>query len=144
MTTHSASRSPYASSPTVEVPSAVLDSLLASAAVHAAHYKLCPPHPHSSALVFHPGDPFGKVVAWLWASGQPDRAAILVADYLAQMRVHNPNHPDDGHRLTWARLRAGLPLAIHPEQLDHDQVEEMLAFLDEKVPSYYGSGVDIP
>lgn len=124
------------------VPSKVLDILLIDFALATGHYKLCGPGQAAAdpnAKADNPGDPFGKVVAWLWRSGRAARAAQLVAEYLAEMRIHNPNHPAEGSRLTWSQLKQGIRTAINtPYDLSTDEVDELCAYLEANVPSYYG------
>ena len=108
-------------------------------AIATAHQELCDGPPHLGRVSAHPGDPFGRVPAWLWRTGQYANATQLVVDYLAEQRRHHPNAPEEGSRLTWRHLRQGLPLAINtPYELETDQVVELLEHLDTHVPSFYG------
>jgi DNA-binding Xre family transcriptional regulator len=124
------------------VPNPVLDILLGHFAMATAHYKLCGygrAAGGTDSMMGHPGDPFGTVVAWLWRSGRGGRAAQLVADYMAEMRVYNPHRPAEGDMLTWTELRNGIRMAINtPYQLTTDEVDELCASLDVNVPIRYG------
>lgn len=124
------------------VPNKVLDTLLGNFAGAAAHYTLCGVGPAAEVdpMLVHPGDPFGQVVAWLWRTGRGPRAAQLVADYLAELRIHNPNHPAEGHRPTWSGLKYGIRMAINtPYELSRDDVDKLCAYLEANVPALYGT-----
>lgn len=124
----------------VGVPERVLETMLVDTAIATAHFQLCAP-PLPGHGLHHPGDPFGRVLAWLWRSGHHHQAARLVADYLSEMREHNYHAPAAGTRLTWASLRRGIPVAIVPRDLPGDdaELEQMLTYLDEAVPGLYGA-----
>ncbi len=59
-------------------------------AAASADYNLCSGQRGGTSLMLHPGDPFGKVLAWLWRSGRSQHAVVFVADYLSEMRNHSP------------------------------------------------------
>lgn len=123
---------------TVEVPSSLLDKLLVAEAVVSAHFQLCSPlSDPSNELQKHPGDPFGEVIAWLWSSGQHHRCVQTITDYLAEMRIHNPHRPEEGRRLIWDDLKTGLRNATS-HRLDSNQINEMIAYVSDRVPRYFG------
>lgn len=119
----------------VEVPLRILNRLLLAEAVASAHWELCGQWSHAGFS--HPGDPFGEVLAWLWASGRRDRAALFATDYLSEMRLHNPHSPAEGSRLTLEDFLVGVGQATSGA-LDHEQIVELRRFLDSEVPKYYG------
>lgn len=122
--------------PEVSVPVTVLSTLLVAEATASAHHKLCS-GAENDILTKHPGDSLGKVLSWLWSAGRQDDCGRLVADYLAEMRQHNPHAPDEGRRLTWADLEQGIAYALDPRLSERD-VEALLTCLRENVPRYYG------
>lgn len=91
----------------------------------------------STSLANLPGDPFGKVLAWLWWAGRREDAAILVTDLLAELRVHNRESPEVGERVTWDGLRFGIQQAITGRLLE-SSVDALCVYLDHEVPKYYG------
>lgn len=124
---------------TVTVPITVLSKLLTAQADSSAHYNLCTSTPETMSS--HPGDPFGETIAWLWLSGQRDLCAMTVTNYLAEMRIHNPNSPEEGSRLTWEALRTGLTMASG-HCLEPHQMSEMLDYLDHSVPGLFGQPLE--
>ncbi|SDU76824.1 hypothetical protein [Jiangella alkaliphila] len=91
------------------------------------------------AALLHPGDPAGKVLAWLWRTGQHDTMTLYVADIVSYMRV---KHARDGRpRLRLADLLTGIPLAL-PHDLPDDEAEQLVRVLRERVPGLFGQDVD--
>lgn len=126
------------------VPNSLLSTLLVGFALSTAHSNLCGHHRYRAGqpnvMMSHPGDSFGKVLAWLWRSGREQEAVTLVADLLAEMRQHNPYAPEPGGRLVWKDLAMGIRQAINaPYDLSKDQVDDLLAHLEAKVPAFYGT-----
>lgn len=79
----------------------------------------------------HPGDPVGKVTAWLWLTGQRRRLVGMFNTLLSEMRrqVDTP-HPvptDDD-------LLDGLQLALPPDFPD-EQVTPLLEYLRAELPT---------
>lgn len=60
-----------------------------------------------------------------------------MADYLAEMRVHNVNRPREGSRLMWHELRVGLAYSTS-HRLDPDEYGAMVSHLDEQIYAHYG------
>jgi hypothetical protein len=118
-----------------EVSDRILERLLTAEVCVSAHWNLC--SPHSVGDKSHPGDPFGEVLAWLWTTGRRDRAALFVADYLAEMRVHNPHAPEEGSRLTLDALLMGVGFAVSAS-MDQPEIKTLQDFLADQVPRYYG------
>lgn len=76
--------------PSVTMPRRVYGTLKAGFTEHAAEWlsrrlRDGPP----GQRMMHLGDPFGRVFAWIWRE-DPDQAMLLLADYLAVLRDHNP------------------------------------------------------
>ena len=86
--------------------------------------------------VLIPGDPVGKVITWLWRT-DPDQAALRVADFMAQMRVHSP-HANDAIR--FQDFLSGLHFSL-PNDVNQDEADQLVAFLRTEVPIYYGSAL---
>lgn len=131
------------------VPNEILDRLLIAAANDAGHLNLCIAaqgavnsrpaegrHSHPEAV---PGDRFGAVLAWLWTSGQEERAAHLVGDYLTQIRSHQSAQAENP--LVLADLLDGLSLSVSPERLDYTEIDRMADCLREHVPPMFRSSV---
>lgn len=88
------------------------------------------------------GDSFGKVLSWLWRSGRHHKAVVLAADFLSEMRQHNPYAPEAGQRLTWADLRIGIGQAVNtPYDLSAEELNELCDHLETNIPSYYGTSL---
>lgn len=120
------------------LPTSLLSTLLVASASSAAHENACAGR--GAGMRFHPGDSFGKVLGWLWRTGRRDRAALLVHDYLAQMRVHNP-HRVAGELLTWDDLKFGIRMALNPADVPIDRQDEFIEYLDKHVPGMFGQSV---
>jgi len=88
-----------------------------------------------SAAWHHPGDSFGRVVAWLWDTGNTAQMHLLVADLLGELRHHNPDAPEPGQRITLERLVAGIRLAL-PYGAPEDAIATSLL---RNVPGFFGS-----
>lgn len=127
---------PAGSSHDVAIPADALRTLLDALPIAAAHLDLCKYSGESTQ--WRPDDSFGRVLAWLWRSANADRAVMLVCDYLAQVRGLSPNTPAPGSRLTWEKFQMGLPLSIQDHQLDPEGVADLMAYLRQHVPSFYG------
>ena len=128
------------------VPNRLLDTLLAGFAQAAAHNNLCTRARYEAgkpnAMMNHPGDSFGKVLSWLWRSGRHHKAVVLAADFLSEMRQHNPYAPEPGQRLTWADLRIGVGQAVNtPYDLSAEELNELCDHLETNIPSYYGTSL---
>lgn len=122
---------------TIEVPERMLGTLLSSVAIATGHFMLAGDGP---GVLTHPGDGFGRVLAWLWRTGQRDTAGMLTAGLLGQLRVHDPAAPDPGQRTTWTQLRRGIGVATSRRFDDDDtETDRMLAWLDQRVPGLYGA-----
>lgn len=89
----------------------ILPTLLAHSASATATQMLSDLRSQSSAW-YHPGDSFGRVMAWLWDTGQADQLNLLVADLLAELRHHNKAAPEPGQRITLETLVRGIRLAL--------------------------------
>lgn len=80
----------------------------------------------------HPGDPFGKVLAWQWLT---DRAAAMLtlADFGAQLR----DHGRDPAPVTLDDVLAGLTLAM-PTRFPDAEFEALIAEARRTVAGMYG------
>jgi hypothetical protein len=85
--------------------------------------------------VLHPGDPFGTVLAWLWED-RPDQVAVFIADYMAELRVHNELVDPDKPLIRFEDVLQSLRLALPGRFQD---TEALVAHLRAEVPQYYGS-----
>ncbi len=96
---------------------------------------------HTRGEPIHPGDPVGKVVAWLWTSGQHWQMTDFVGSLMAQLRHHHPDAPEPALRL--ADVLLGLPMAL-PHEFPDSEVEPLLATLREGVPRLFAKDPDSP
>jgi hypothetical protein len=91
--------------------------------------------PGQSPRVLHPGDPFGRVFAWVWRD-DPDQAILLLADYMADLRDHHPRAADIDPPLRLDEVLNGLRLAL-PH--DFDDYQAVVSKARSEVPGYYGA-----
>lgn len=123
---------------TIEVPTRVYELLRAGFVRHWAHWQLQAQRAsggYKPGDVVHPGDPFGTVLAWLWSTDK-DETALFVAEYLADLRVHDELAGEPGARIKLDDLLISLELAL-PD--DVDEPDAMVAWLCSRVPKYYGA-----
>lgn len=81
-----------------------------------------------------PGDPFGRVLAWVWRL-DPDRAMVLLADYLAELRDHGYGADEVDPPIALKEVLSGLRYALPHGFPDYDRIVEMAR---RNVPSLYG------
>jgi hypothetical protein len=70
-----------------EVPSHIYDRLMSGFLCHEAHWLLTAMRRdggYTPDMAIHPGDPFGRVIAWLWETA-PEEAIMAVATYMSQV-----------------------------------------------------------
>lgn len=123
--------------PTREVPWDIFKYLRAGYVEHRAHELLL----HVGRSGYEPGQPaglqipptFGRVVAWLWEVSESDEAAVLMADYMACVRVHDELVDDHSPRVRFEDVLRSLRLAL-PADVDADR---LVQYLRAKVPGYY-------
>ncbi len=84
----------------------------------------------------HPGGLTGEVIAYLWADDH-DEAMIFLADYLAELNVHNPDAGTFG-QVSLEELLHGLNLCMPS---GFDQLDALVAKAQQDVPGYYGSPI---
>jgi hypothetical protein len=82
-------------------------------------------------------DPVGAIFAWLWDTNR-DEAAIMIADYMAELRVHG-ELAEDGPTVSFEDFLRGLRRAIPRSFADK---AEVTPYLRREVPQYYGRGLD--
>jgi PHD/YefM family antitoxin component YafN of YafNO toxin-antitoxin module len=121
------------------LPPELIETLLTSVATAQAEYALRVAHPVGETLV-HPGDSLGKVVAWLWTSGQKSRLGLFMGDYMAALRNHNPRR-DTSNLITFETVLKGLPLAL-PYSFPDAEQPALLDYLREVVPGFYGGDLN--
>lgn len=80
----------------------------------------------------HPGDPFGKVLAWLWLT---DRAAAMLT--LADFCAHLRDHGRDPAPVTLDDVLAGLTYAM-PTRFPDPEFDALIAEARRVVPGMYG------
>ncbi|MGL4177527.1 MAG: hypothetical protein ACRCSN_15785 [Dermatophilaceae bacterium] len=106
-------------------------------ATSAAHRLLCSPyHRLAREGVAHPGDLYGKVLGWLWTSGQENRAIMLIVDLVGELRHHNPYVPEDD-RVAFSTVLAYLPLAL-PGDMNERFVQTLVNRAKAEVPKFFG------
>lgn len=109
-----------------------------------AHDEFCGGLEHQDSGVWHPGDLFGRVLAWLWKAGQRDMAVELVSDLVAEARYHNPHRPEA--RPSFKSLLSGIPLATGGPGwgVDAEASEEMIKYLRDRVTRLFSDDIDAP
>ncbi len=125
--------------PTITIPRQVYDTLKAGFAGHAAEWltRKLRDNPEDRQ-VMHPGDPFGRVLAWVWRE-DPDEAMLLLADYLAMLRDHNP-WADIDPPVRLDEVLGGLRLAL-PH--DFGEYDALVAKAHREVQGYYGADPNV-
>lgn len=84
--------------------------------------------------VWNPGDPFGAVVGWLWASGRKPRCALMVADVIGQVRA---DAKEAGvPRPAFSDFLKMIPFGLFDEDVPEHQEPEFIAYLRAEVPNY--------
>lgn len=84
--------------------------------------------------VWNPGDPFGAVVGWLWASGRKSRCALMVADVIAQARA---DAKEAGvPRPAFSNFLKMIPFGLFSEDVPEHEEPELIAYLRAEVPKY--------
>ena len=106
----------------VEVPTDVLSTLLAGFVAREAARSLQSTRGTRPSLL-QPGDSFGRVFAWAWARDHT-MAMILLADYLAELRVHGPGAPDVTPPISLDEVLNALRIALPEGIADYEQVVE--------------------
>lgn len=109
----------------------VMPTLLSMASARTAHLMLA----EGRAASWVPGDSFGRVVGWLWDTGQSRAMTACVADLLADLRHHDPKAPEPGARLTLEELLHGLALSLPYGSATEPIVEK----LRREVPKYFST-----
>ena len=87
---------------------------------------------YQAGQAVHPGDAFGKVLAWLWLT---DRAAamVMLVDFCSQLRDHGQNPMP----VTLDDVLAGLTFAM-PARFPDSEFEALIAEARRMVPGMYG------
>ncbi len=112
---------------TREIPEHILEKLLVGHVFYEAELTLEHFEPAATAVL---GDSFGAVLLWLWRD-DPAKAAVLVADFLAQVRFYHHNaNPALGLEAVLRGLPACLP-GVPP-----DEVAAIQERLRADVPQY--------
>lgn len=124
----------------ISVPVETLQTLLVNVAIAEAHWLLT--HGAADNDWLHPGDSFGKVVAWTWTT-DPLLALGLITDYMAQLRYHDERAPET-NRITLDQVLNGLPMAIADAWLPRDEVKKLVAYMAEKVPPRFSDDINQP
>jgi hypothetical protein len=124
--------------PVVTMPARVYQTLRSGFTAHAAEWlthQLQDTPPGQRRLI-HPGDHFGRVFAWVWRD-DPNEAMLMLADYLAVLRDHNPVADLDPPVRLDDILR-GLRLAL-PDGFEEASYDAMVAQARQQVQGYYGA-----
>lgn len=117
-----------------ELPGPIRRLLLAAFAAHEA--ELAIRGGAKRADFSHAGDPMGTVVAWLW---RDDRNFLpqFLADYLSQLRDHNPRRPRPP--ITLDDVLAALRVAM-PGDFERQDFAALCVLASTDVEPYYGLG----
>ena len=90
--------------------------------------------------LWNPGDPFGAVVGWLWASGRKPRCALLVADVISQARADAK--AAGVPRPAFSDFLQMIPFGLFDEDVPEHEEAELIAYLRAEVPNFVG-GADL-
>lgn len=126
---------------TVVVPQSVLDSLLAAAVAGAAGFVLSTLKHNGTTgqpRLVHPGDGFGRIMAWLWSQDR-DRAMLLLADYLGELRQHQYLAAQITPPITLTEVLEGLPLAWPSTPSAEKDCAELADYARVQVPRYHAT-----
>lgn len=123
---------------TVTMPIDVLNSLSAGLVRGTADEMLDRLLRLDAARLSHPGDGFGRVLAWTWQEQGEGQAALLVADLLAMLREHHPRAEELQPRITLDELVSGLRLAL-PGAMSDQEVYDVLTAVRQRVPGFYAA-----
>lgn len=120
----------------------MVNEFITGKAVSEAHWLLCEgankPAPGGNWLL---SDNFGRVLAWLWESGQQFKAADMVAELVAELRNHSPHRTSP--RPGFSDLKWGLRSSL-PTQFSGEDAKRLMDYLDEIVPDIYGGDIESP
>jgi hypothetical protein len=121
------------SEPSVAVPFRIYRLLLGGFTANMAEWVAEQVEVDAEHRIWHLGDPFGSAFAWVW-SYDKDEAMIMLADYIAALRGHEPLNIDPPIRLdeVLKALRLALPSGF-------SEYDEVVTMARQKVRKYYGS-----
>lgn len=125
---------------TVTVPRDVYNSLSALAVAGSADklLQMLQRDARTGQRLVHPGDSFGRVVAWVWREDRA-RAVLLLADYLAELREHHRLAHQIDPPVTLDEVLWGLEMAWPPDaKADYAAVPD---YVRDHIAAYYGSAV---
>lgn len=77
-----------------------------------------------SPRLVHPGDGFGRVLAWTWRERGEVAAGVLVADLLAMLRRHHHRAHEIQPAVTLDELAEGLRHAL-PGDMSEQEIDEV-------------------
>ncbi|WP_018685395.1 hypothetical protein [Actinokineospora enzanensis] len=121
---------------TVELPIQVFASLLDGYVKHTAERQLWRlTRRQGQARILNLDNHFGGVLAWTWGRDR-DRAMVMLADLLAQLRDHHPLRHELEQAITLDELLRAVRIAIHP---DFAERAELIETARRRVPVFYGS-----
>jgi hypothetical protein len=120
----------------VTVPQRVYETLVAGAVEASAAWLVRsvlddPQHRE----VLHPGDPFGRIIAWCWQHN-PDEAMMRMGDYLEHVRKWQPRAGEIQPPIRMSEILSGLRFAWPSTTGGY---EEFAAAARDQVQGYYGA-----
>ncbi|MEV4649028.1 hypothetical protein [Saccharopolyspora sp. NPDC049357] len=111
---------------TVTVPGDSFESLSAGFVRDTADFMIARLLRQDSPRLLHPGDGFGRVLAWTWRERGEGPARQLVADLLAALRTHHRQAHEIEPAVTLDELTADLRFALPGDMPEHER-DELLA-----------------
>lgn len=120
---------------TVDVPRDIHSRLLGSFAAHSADEIIRDGGRRGDVMI---GDGPGEVLAWLLQT-DPDRSMLVLADLMAQLRVHHSDAPDPQIRL--ADVLDALSFAFPTDFSDADK-KAFTTAARTRVSGFYGGDPD--
>jgi hypothetical protein len=84
----------------------------------------------------YPGDPFVRVLTWLWRD-DPPLAMDFLAGYLARLRMWSPLLTPDRPRIRFTDLLDSL-FVVPPAGFTRAEADQLVAAARREVPKYFG------
>lgn len=119
----------------VTLPREVYESLKAGCTDGTADDLLSMLTRNGRNTVAHPGDGYGRVLAWMWGHDR-DEAVLAIAGLLADLRVHRPGASEIDPPVSVDELLRGLRFCLPP---GFDAYDELVTYTREHITGYYAT-----
>lgn len=121
----------------VTVPGRVYDSLKAGLVANTVDDVLRTVVTEPGHRLLHPGDGFGRVIAWIWPHDR-DEAVRTLADYLAGLRENHELADEVQPRIRLDETLAGLGHAL-PGDFTETDTDQLVAYTRQNIRGYYSA-----